>query len=199
MATAVPVADAPPPLPRRPRVLVVGTAWATGAVLMWFAGMLGIYLLQRSEVVTSGSDWLPTGVEIPLTQPNVMLFGLIMSVVTVHWAITAARDDDRRNAYLALGLTLMFGVAYVNMAIYLWSVMGLDIEATRQAVLIYAITGAHIVWAIVSMFFVGFMAFRALAGEYSSRQYDGLLAAAVMWDAMVVAFAVIWYAVHIVK
>jgi cytochrome c oxidase subunit 3 len=197
---AVPtITGAPGAAVRRPRVLVVGTAWAAAALLMMFAGLIGIYLTQRAEVVESGIDWLPTGVEIPLTQPNVMLFGLIMSVVTVHWAISAARNDDRRYTYLALGLTLLLGLAFVNMAIYLFSVMGLDMAANRQSVLIYTIAGAHVLWVVVSMFFLGFTAFRALAGQYTSRQYDGLLAAAVLWDAMVAAYVVIWFAVYITK
>ena len=190
---------APPPAARRPRVLVVGTAFATAAVLMAFAGMLGTYLLQRSAAVTGGGDWLPEGASLPLTQPNVMMLGLIMSSVTMGWAVQAVRNDDRNNTYLALGLTIVLGVAYLNMSFYLWSLMGLDIDASAQAVLIYGISGAHMAMALAAMLFVGFMAFRALGGQYTSRQHDGIVAASVFWHAMVVVYAFIWYAIYVVK
>ena len=190
---------APPPTARRPRVLVVGTAFATAGVLMVFAGMIGQYLLERSAAVSGGNDWLPEGADIPLTQPNVMMLGLLMSSVTMAWAVQAVRNDDRVNTYLALGLTLVIGVAYLNMSVYLYSLMGLDIDADAAAVLIYAITGAHLAMAAAAMLFVGFMAFRALGGQYSSRQSDGIAAAAVFWHAMVVVYAVIWFAIYVTK
>lgn len=190
---------APPPTPRSPRVLVIGTAFATAAVVMAFAGMIGQYLLERGAVVSGGNDWLPDGASIPLTQPNVMMLGLIMSSVTMQWAVQAVKADDRVNTYLALGLTLVFGVAFVNMTAYLYSLMGLEIAAGPAGVLIYAITGAHIAMAVVAMLFVGFMAFRALGGQYSSRQADGIVAAALFWHAMVAVYAIIWIAIYVTK
>ena len=63
---------------QRPRMLVVGTSFASVAAAMAIIGMIGVYLTQRSQIVTAGGTWLPDGVDLPLTQPNVMLFGLIM-------------------------------------------------------------------------------------------------------------------------
>lgn len=190
---------APPPAPRRPRVLVVGTAFATAGVVMVFAGMIGQYLLERSAAVSAGNDWLPEGATIPLTQPNVMMLGLLMSSVTVQWAVQAVKADDRVNAYLALGLTLVIGVAYLNMTAYLYTLMGLEIDADAAAVLIYAITGAHLAMAVAAMLFVGFMAFRALGGQYAGRQADGVVSAAMFWHAMVAVYAIIWIAIYVTK
>jgi cytochrome c oxidase subunit 3 len=192
---------APPAPVRRPRVLVVGTTFATAATVVAFVGMLGFYLLERAAVVSSGADWLPDGATIPLTQPNVMFLGLIMSSVTMQWVLQAVRNDDRPNTYLAIGTTLLIGLAFVNMGFYLYSLMGLDIDATDSAapLLIYTITGAHLAMAIIAMFFLGLMGFRALAGQYTSRQHDGLAAAAVFWQAMVAVYGVIWITIYVTK
>jgi len=175
----------------------VGTTFASVAVVMLFAGMVGTYLFARAAVLSSGGSWLPDGAEIPLTQPNVMMLGLIMSSITMQWAVSAVRADDRPNTYLALGLTLVLGLAYLNMAAYLYSLMGLDIDTSESSVLIYAITGAHLVMALAAMFFAGFMAFRALAGQYTSRQHDGISAAALFWHVMVALYALIWIAIYV--
>lgn len=189
---------ASPPM-QRPRMLVVGTAFAAVAAAMVVVGMIGVYLVERSAVVSAGGTWLPDGVVLPLTQPNVMLFGLIMSSVAIQWAASAVRNDDRVNSYLALGLTLLFGLGYINMMAYLWSKAGLDVNASLQATLIQSITATHVAMAAVAMVFVALMAFRALAGGYNSRQYDGIAAAAVFWHVMVAMYVLIWLAVYVTK
>ena len=190
-----------PPAPpvQRPRVLVVGTAFAAAATVMLFIGMLGVYLLARSDVRASGATWLPTGVKIPLQQPNTIFITLIMSVVAMQWAVNAISKNDRVNAYLAFGLTLMLGFAAIVMTSYLWTLMHLDIHAGVQGVLIYAITGGHIVMLGIAMIFTALMALRALGGQFDSRQHDGVTAAALFWDAMVFVYALIWIIIYVTK
>jgi len=194
------IGDAPPAPLTRPRVVMVATAFAVAGMLMFFAGLIGIYLQQRAAALASGGTWVPDKAVLPLQQPNVMLLALIGSSFMIQWALDAIRRNDRAQAYLALGVTLLFGIAVINMAVYLYSVMGLDIAIqTPMPLLVYVISGAHLIALIVAMIFVGLMAFRALGGQFSSRQADGISAAALFWHAQVLVFAIIWYAIYITK
>lgn len=190
---------APPPQPRRPRALFVGTAFAAAAVGMAFLGLIAIYISVRSEAIAGGGTWLPEGVVIPLTPPNVALATLLMSVVTMQWAIYAIGNRDRNNAYLALGLTLLLGAAFANSTAYLYSQMGLVIADSPVGVLIYAISGAHLVLTIAALLYVGVVALRALGGEYTPRDHEGLSSAALFWYATVAVYALIWYTIFITK
>jgi len=189
----------PAPAVQRPRVLVVGTAFAAAASFMVFVGLIGIYLAARADVIASGTAWLPKGVSIPLQQPNTMFITLIMSVFTMQWAVAAIAKNDRVNAYLAMGLTLMLGIATIVMTTYLWYLMKFDIASGIQGVLIYTITGAHIVMLVVAMIFVALMGLRALGGQFTARQHDGITAAAVFWYAMVAVYALIWISIYVTK
>ncbi len=190
----------PPAAPiQRPRVLVVGAAFASAAAVMVFIGMIAIYLAERADTLASGDTWLPKGAQISLHQPNTMLFTLAMSVVTMQWAVSAISNNDRVNSYLALGTTLVFGLAVIVMTTYLYGLMGLDITANTQSVLIYTITGAHLVMVVLAVAFVALMAFRALAGGFSARQHDGITAAAIFWYAMVAVYALIWITIYVTK
>jgi cytochrome c oxidase subunit 3 len=189
----------PAPAVQRPRVLVVGTAFSAAASFMVFIGLIGIYLAARLDVISSGSAWLPKGATIPLQQPNTMFITLIMSVFTMQWAVAAIAKNDRVNAYLAMGLTLMLGIATIVMTTYLWYLMELDIASGIQGVLIYTITGAHIVMLVVAMIFVALMGLRALGGQFTARQHDGITAAAVFWYAMVAVYALIWISIYVTK
>ena len=189
----------PAPAVQRPRVLVVGAAFAAAASFTVFIGLIGIYLAARVDVVGSGTAWLPEGATIPLQQPNTMFITLIMSVFTMQWAVAAIAKNDRVNAYLAMGLTLMLGIATIVMTTYLWYLMELDIASGIQGVLIYTITGAHIVMLVLAMLFVALMGLRALGGQFTARQHDGITAAAVFWYAMVAVYALIWISIYVTK
>jgi heme/copper-type cytochrome/quinol oxidase subunit 3 len=189
----------PAPLVQRPRVLIVGSAFASAATVMVFIGMVGIYLAQRSSAVAAGDTWLPQTLTIPLQQPNTMLFTLAMSVVTMQWAVSAVANNDKVNSYLALGVTMVFGVATIIMTTYLWSNMGADVFANVQSVLIYTITGAHVLMLVIALIFMALMTFRALAGGFNARQHDGITAAAIFWYATVAVYVLIWISIYVTK
>jgi heme/copper-type cytochrome/quinol oxidase subunit 3 len=191
-------ATVPPPVLPRPRTMFVGTAFATGAVLLFFAGLFGIYVQERHDVLASGGTWIEPGT-ISLVPGGMMMLTMAMSVVIMQWAVYAIARDDRPNAYLAFGLTGMFGVAVIVQTVYLYKQMGLVINETLPALLIYVITGAHLAMLVAAMVFVGLMAFRAMAGQFSSRQTDGVASAALFWHATVAVYAVVYYAIYITK
>ena len=201
MATATrPVpALAPPPKPRRPRVLLAGTAFGAAAVAMGFLGLIAIYVTVRQRTLAESGTWLPDGAVIPLTAPNVAMATLLMSVVTLQWAIYAVSNRDRPNAYLALGLSLLLGLAFANSTAYLYSQMGLGIADSVPGVAIYAISGAHLVLTAAALTFIAVVALRALGGEYNPRDHEGMSAAALFWYATVAVYAVIWYTIFITK
>jgi heme/copper-type cytochrome/quinol oxidase subunit 3 len=49
------------------------------------------------------------------------------------------------------------------------------------------------------MVFLMLMAYRALGGQFTSRQHDGLSAAALYWHTMVGMFFLIWLGLYVTK
>jgi heme/copper-type cytochrome/quinol oxidase subunit 3 len=199
-ATLVPsLADAPPAEPRRPRVLFVASAFAAGASALVVVALLSVYLQIRGDLVSSGSALFPEGTVIPLTPGNMGLATLAMSVVTMAWVVHALRNDDRPHAYLALFLTLLFGVAFINTTVYLYQQLALGFDASGPAALLYIVTGAQLVMQIVAMLFVAVMGFQALGGELTGRDAEGMSAAALYWYVTFAVYVVVWYAIYITK
>jgi heme/copper-type cytochrome/quinol oxidase subunit 3 len=192
-ADQMPAAELP-----RPRTLLVGTIFAIAACGMFFAGAFGIYLKLRNEALTSGGRWLAPN-QISLIPGGMMMVTSAMSVVTMAWAVQAIRNDDRKNAYIAFGLTLLFGVANLNQQVFYYNDMELKVQAANADLLIYVITGAHVAMLIGAMVFVALAAFRALAGQYTSRQSDGIQAAFYFWTATMLMYMFIYYGIYITK
>lgn len=198
--------EVPAAPPRRPRVLLVGTAFAAAASAVVFAALLGVYLSVRSQFLEESSEgWLPSGAEIPLSPGNMSMVTLAMSLVTVQWAVHAGAHRDRSHAYMALGLTILFGVAHVTQLGYLFTEWGLPLNveggepATAQAVLFFTILGLHIAMVAGALVFIALMTVRSLGGQFTGRDAEGLSAAALYWYVTVAVFSVLWYALLIVK
>jgi len=192
-------AEFTPAEPVRPRLLVLGTSLASAAVVMGFMGLLAVYISERADVIAQGERWLPDGVNIPLTQPNFMGLTLAFSIVTIWWTVSAVKHDDRSNALLAFAISLMFAFAFIAQTAYLLSLMELEVLAEERAVLIYAVIGAHLVMILAAIVFAILMALRTIGGDYSSRDYEGVLSAAIFWTTMVAMYGVMWYAIYITK
>ncbi len=187
------------PEPARPRLLLIGSALASAGVIMLMAGLLGIYIKTRADVIASGETWLPSGTTIPLTQPNMMAITLIFSVVIMVWAISSLSRDDRANTYIALGLVLLMGFAFISQTAYLLSIMDMGAADSPQANLIYAVIGTHLAIVGAAMAYVLVMGLRTLGGEYNARDREGVYGAALFWYVSVGLYMAVWFAIYITK
>ena len=196
---ASPLATAPPRTPRRPRVLLVGAAFAAVASALVILSLLAVYLRFRADELATGATTLPKGVVLPLTPGTMGLVTLSMSVVFMAWVVYALRNDDRPHAYLALLLTLVFGGCFIIDTVYLYQQLALSPTKAPIAGLLYAVTATHLVMVVVGMVFAAVMGFQALGGQLTGREAEGMSAAALYWYVSAAVYAVLWYAVYVTK
>jgi len=191
--------DAPAPEPPRPRVLLVGSALASGSAAMVVLALVGVYARMRADVIASGERWLPDDLNVQLSSGNMGMVTLLMSGVTVAWAVYSLRNDDRVHAYLAFALSILLGVAYIPTVVYGWQQLGVGVTSSTQASLIFTITGLHVAMVGVGLAFLAVMAFRALGGQLTGRAAEGANAAALYWYVTIAVYGVVWYAITITK
>jgi heme/copper-type cytochrome/quinol oxidase subunit 3 len=180
-------------------VLLIGSALAAAASALTILTMIAAWLAVRADLLARGQDTLPDGVSIPLTPGTMNMGTLLMSAVTAAWAVYALRNMDRAHAYLALALTLLLGIASIVQTTFLYQEMGLVIAESPQAVLIYAISGAHIAMTVAGLAFLLVMGFHALGGQLTGRDADAMSAATLYWYATVAVYAVLWYGIYVTK
>lgn len=182
-----------PEAPRRGQVVLVGTLLAIAAGVMLFGGLLAGYFSARDLAQAAGEAWPPQDVVVP----NVPLFmgyvTLLMSSVTAQWSVSALVAGDRRTMYVAIGLTLGLGLAFVNALSFAWGQLALAAGTGSYADTVYAVTVTHLLVVIVAH--VGFlvMGFRALGGQFSPRQRQLVSSAAAFWHFTTLIGLVIWY------
>lgn len=190
---------APAPPPHRPRVLLVGTAYAAGASATAVLALIALYARLRADVLARGEVWLPEEANLQLTPGTMGMATLLLSLPMVAWIVHALRNDDRGHALMAYGVTLVLGVAYINGAAYGWQQLGLGITSSTQALLIYTITGLHVAMAAVGLLYLAVAAFRTAGGQLTGRAAEAVSAAALYWFVTVAVYAVVWYTITITK
>lgn len=191
--STIPAEVTPAVLPKR-RQTVVGAAFAAASSAMLVVLLLGNYLEIRSA-----SEKFFDGVSMPLAQPNVMFWGLGLSVLSIQWAVWAIARDERSQAYWAIGITALLGLSFLNSTWYLMSQSDLAVGVQPEAGATFAVVGAHVAMVLVGLLMVAVMAFRTFGGQFSSRYPDGWSAAALYWHTTVGVYVLVWYAVYVTK
>ena len=187
-------ADAPAPvLPRRRQVLF-GTAFAAAGWAILILTLVGLYLEARSG---QRSLWLSEN-NIPLTQPNVQFGTLLIGAVSAQWAVYSMRRDDRGHTYLALAITMMMGLAFINQTWFLMGEVGL-MMSQAEGPYFYGVVGAHLAMVGAAILYLAVVTLRALGGNFSSRNTDAVSSAALFWHVNVALYSVLWLAVYIMK
>ena len=187
---------APAPAPRRQ--VLVGTALASAASAALMGGMLALWMFFR-EAAVNGPDgrWLPDGVVIPEVPSNIMLIAFLPLCVFAQWAVYAAKRDDHPHTGLALGLTALMGLAFINAQAYIWATMELPANQGAYSTLFYAVTGVMVVLVVIGVAFSGVVAFRYLGGRTTEREL--VAAHALYWYCLSALYAALWFVVYVTK
>jgi heme/copper-type cytochrome/quinol oxidase subunit 3 len=164
------------------------------AVVMLFAGLLGVYLSQRH---LAKGEWFAAG-SIPLTPANMALFTLLLSLPIVQWAGQAIRANDRVNTWVSIGITIVLGVAFINATTYIWANSHIGVDKT-PGLLLYTLTGAHVGLVALGLVFLVVAGFRSLGAANIRTDSETVSAMILFWDVTVAIFAVLWYSIYVMR
>ncbi len=188
--------SAPAPAPRRQ--VFVGTAVACAAGTALMGGMLALYLRFRDVAIHSADGtWVPKGVNIPLVPANIMLIAFIPICVFAQWAVYSAKRGDSPHTGLALGLTGLMGIAFINAQAYIYSQMNMPANGGTFNAMFYAFTGVMTALAIIGVVFSAVTAFRFLGGRTTDREI--VSAHAMYWYFLSFVFTMLWFVLYVTK
>ena len=192
-ATGLPTAEV-----TRPRTVLVGTMFASGAAFMTFIGVILYYVSERASAQADGAAWFPEGV-VELGPSGFIFATLILSIVTVQWAVQAINNDDRKNTFFALALTAVFGASVFNQLWFIINDTGFALNGSTAEFMFFVVNGTFVVFLIAAVAFIVLTFLRALIGQFGPRKADGVAAAAFYWNTVVAMWAIAWYVIYVTK
>ena len=184
----------PAPSPTRPNVVRVAIWLAIAASTMLVAGTLAHYFQVRDAFRDGGGEWIASD-SLPNAALAVTYLSLLMSSFTAQWAVAAIKLDDRRQAYVAVGTTLLLGAAFINGLAFSWSQVGLAAGDGGPGDAMYTVTVTHLLLLVAAMVLWVVMGFRVLGGAFGPKSTELLAAAASYWHFAVAAGAVVYWCV----
>ncbi len=189
---ALPAAAAPAPR----RQIFVGTTLACVALTMLIGGMLAIWVLLRDRVLETGGRF-PVDYIIPEVATNVMLMTIWALCLFAQWAVYSGSRGDRAHTALALGVTGVLAVAFINAQAFVYADMAVEIRAEYYGALFYAVTGTMMAVVIAGLVYTTVAAFRALSGRLQETEI--LSAHALYWYFAATAYSAVWFVVYVTK
>lgn len=189
---ALPPAAAPAPR----RQLFIGTALACVAATMLLGGMLAIWVLLRERVVDGGGRF-PVDYIIPEVATNVMLMTVWALCLFAQWAVYSGTRGDRAHAALALAVSAILAIAFINAQAFVYADMGVVLDESYYGALFYGITGAMLALVVAGLVYSTVAAFRALGGRLGETEI--LSAHALYWYFIATAYTAVWFVVYVTK
>ncbi|MGI8661907.1 MAG: cytochrome c oxidase subunit 3 [Acidimicrobiales bacterium] len=142
MAALAPTAPVEGPPSRRaqgPSALSVGVVVWLASELMFFSGLFAGWFTLRSNT----SPWPPVGVELSTGRTALATVALVVSSVTMHRALGAAKRGDRRLAQRWLALTGALGAAFIANQALEYAGSTFRISSHAYGSMFFLLTGFH--------------------------------------------------------
>lgn len=149
------------------------------AMVMVFGSLTSGYIVSRGN-----SNWMKF--ELPQLFYISTAFILISSV-TMNWALTSARANNFKNIKIASFLTLLLGLAFVVCQFKAWGylvdqkIFFTGNTSSVSASYLYVLTGLHMAHLAFGILAVLVVWVKALMNRYSSENLLGIRLCAIFW------------------
>lgn len=179
----------------RPRkVMTLGMALVVSSGTMLFGTLIAAYLRLRTTI----GVWPPEGVTYDEYLGNMMVLTMLLSVVTMEWACHAHGRGLRNQATTALGITIAFGVAFLNLLSYTAGRAEFDAASHPYGLVVTALSMLLGIAVGIAVGLVTLTLFRVAARQLSVGT-DHLRTTAWYWYFTVAASVAVWYTVVVLK
>jgi len=192
----------PPVPPVRPNVTIGSNAWVgvivfLGAEAMFFAGLLGAYIVFR----VSASIWPPQfQPRLPIGVTGVNTVILLASAVTMRWSLKAVGVNDHKKLIRLLAWTVALGGIFLAVQGFEWLRLihfGLTVSSSVYGGLFYTLIGFHGLHVCGALIWLLVVFVQAKQGRFSKERHVGLQTCAMYWTFVVALWPVLYGLIYL--
>jgi heme/copper-type cytochrome/quinol oxidase subunit 3 len=180
------------------------------------SGRLGIWTFLASEVMLFGA-FISSYIVLRIGSPNfgapdaaIMgiplgsfnTFCLLLSSVTMAFAIKGLRKDNLKQYVSLLILTSLLGLAFIGIKLYEYHHKigeGLTISSSLFGSFYYTMTGLHVLHMTAGLIFNMYVLTQALRGRYNSRHHERAEYASLYWYFVDAVWMVLFPLLYLVR
>jgi heme/copper-type cytochrome/quinol oxidase subunit 3 len=192
----------PPVPPIRPSAPVGNNALLAvlmmlGAEAMFFAGLIGAYLVFRIGSAVWPPPFQP---RLPLAVTGVNTIILLASAVTMRRSLKAIHRGNLTLSVRQLAITGVLGGFFLTIQGFEWVRLihfGLTLSSSVYGGLFYTLIGFHAFHVVVGLIWLLVVLLLAKNGRWSQRRYVGVQTCAMYWTFVVALWPVLYGLVYL--
>ncbi len=192
--------DGPPPV--RPNLPILNNArlaviMLLAAELMFFAGLIGAFLVFRLSATVWPPPFQP---RLPLGVTGVNSLILILSALTMHWAVSAAGAGAAQKLLRNLSITALLGALFLCIQGYEWVRLvhfGLTTSSSVYGGLFYTLIGAHGAHVFGGLIWLSVVCWQAKRGRINRKNFVGVQTARMYWTFVVALWPLLYGLVYL--
>jgi len=162
--------------------------------VMLFGAFFTAYFFLR---VVANDDWPAPGTELPVLIAGVNTAILLSSSLTMHWALVAAKNENRFGMQAGLLTTFLLGLTFLSIQINEYVHIGFSPADHAQGSIFYGLTGLHGAHVFVGLTLLGMATTRAFRGHFSAKEHRGVEVPGIYWHFVDVMWIVVYSTIYI--
>jgi heme/copper-type cytochrome/quinol oxidase subunit 3 len=175
----------------------LGMVMLLGAETMFFAGLIGAFLVFRLANQTWPPPTLPS-LPVGVTGLNTLI--LLYSALTMWHAQRAIRMESRQRGVRLLLFTVLLGVTFLAIQGYEWIRLvrfGLTMASGVYGATFYTLIGCHGLHVLGAVVWLCSVLVRTLMGHYTATRYTGVALCGMYWYYVVALWPVLYGLVYL--
>jgi cytochrome c oxidase subunit 3 len=161
--------------------------------VMLFGAFFTAYFFIR---VVNHAHWPAQGTQLPFDVALVNTLILVSSSGTMHWALVAAKNENRFGLRAGLASTLALGITFLTVQINEYVHIGFAPHDTAQGTIFYGLTGLHGAHVFIGLTLLLFATVRAFRGHFNAKQHRGVEVPGIYWHFVDIMWIVVFLTVY---
>jgi cytochrome c oxidase subunit 3 len=186
----------PPPAHRSSRVEppVLGMLLFIISEVMIFGAFFTAYFFIR---VVTHDPWPAPGTKIPEASTGVNTAILLISSLTIHWALVSIKKGNRFGLKAGMVLTFLLGLTFLFLQMNEYVHLGWAPHDTAQATIFYSLTGLHGAHVFVGLCALMMVTIRSFRGHYSPEHHQGMEVPGIYWHFVDGMWIIVYTALYV--
>ena len=188
----------PPPANRSSRVeaQTLGMLLFIISEIMVFGAFFTAYFFIR---VVKGDHWFPFhGDVLPVAVAGVNTAILLSSSLTMHWAQTSIKHDNRFGLKAGILSTFLLGLTFLFVQVNEYVHVGFSPRDHAQGTIFYGLTGLHGAHVFIGLTLLAMVTVRSFRGHYSSKEHRGVEVPGIYWHFVDAMWIIVYTTVYVI-
>ncbi|HVI36777.1 MAG TPA: heme-copper oxidase subunit III, partial [Gaiellales bacterium] len=144
-----------------------------------------------------GDAWPGEGTELPKLVAGINTCVLLSSSVTLHWAETALKNDNRFGFQAGMFTTFLLGLTFLFVQVNEYVHIGFSPQDSAQGSVFYGLTGLHGAHVLVGLTLLAMVVVRSFRGHFTPEEHRGVEVPGIYWHFVDIMWVIVYTTVYI--